>query len=413
MKKTLRVAVHEILTLITRPSFWIAALGIPLAAVLVFAVVSMLKKNAAATQTVSQVFVGQQDTRPEGYVDLSGIIRQVPTSVPDEMLIAYPDEASARRALEAGEISAFYIVPKDYLQKGKITYIRPDFNPLASSGDQSYRFTGLLQVNLAGGNELFASLISGPLKVDDTSLAAVPQPNQKNPLAYWTPYAITLLFYMLIMGSASLLLSNISKEKENRTIEMLLTSVTSRQLLTGKILGLGIVGLGQTVFWLGTSYLLLNLSGRTFRLPANIHLPVSFLAWGLVFFLLGYAVYASLMAGLGALAPNLREASQATFVIMLPMLIPLFFSSSVFLEEPNGPIATGLSLFPLSAPVAMMARLSAGGVPWWHPLLAAVLLAATAVLIVRGVAGMFRAQALLSGQGFNLKTYFRALAGKM
>jgi len=413
MKKILIVVKNEITTILRRTSFWLAALGVPLMGAVIFGAVGIINKNAAATQTVTQVLTGPQVVRPEGYVDLGGIIRQVPASVPDGMLIAYPDEASARRALEADEISAFYLVPKDYIQKGTITYIRPDFNPLASSGDQSYRFTGLLRVNLAGGNELFANLINGPLKVDDTSLAAVPQPNQKNPLAYWTPYAITLLFYMLIMGSASLLLSNISKEKENRTIEMLLTSVTSRQLLTGKILGLGIVGLGQTVFWLGTSYLLLNLSGRAFRLPSNINLPVSFLAWGLVFFLLGYAVYASLMAGLGALAPNLREASQATFVIMLPMLIPLFFSSSVFLEDPNGPIATGLSLFPLSAPVAMMARLSAGGVPWWQPLLAAVLLAATAFIIVRAVAGMFRAQALLSGQGFKLKTYFRALAGKM
>jgi ABC-2 type transport system permease protein len=98
---------------------------------------------------------------------------------------------------------------------------------------------------------------------------------------------------------------------------------------------------------------------------------------------------------------------------MVPLMIPLFLSSSVFMEAPNGSIAIALSLFPLSAPVAMMARLSAGGVTWWHPLLAAVLLAATAALIVRAVSGMFRAQALLSGQAFNLKTYFRALAGKM
>jgi len=303
-------------------------------------------------------------------------------------------------------------VPADYIQKGKITYIRPDFNPLASSGDQSNLFTWAVQVNLAGGDMLFVNLVNGPLQVDETSLAVVAVPDENNPLALWTPYIITLIFYMLIIGSSSLLLSNISKEKENRVIEMLLTSVTPPQLLTGKILGLGILGLGQTVFWFGTSYILLNLSGRTFQLPSAIHLPASFLAWGLVFFILGYAVYASLMAGLGALAPNLREASQATFVITMPLMIPLFLSSSVFMQAPNGTIAIVLSLFPLSAPVAMMARLSAGGVAWWQPLLAAVLLAATAVLIVRAVAGMFRAQALLSGQTFNLKTYLRALAGK-
>ncbi len=413
MKKILLVLKNEITTIISRPSFWLALVGLPLVGALIFAGIGAINKSASATQTVSQVFSGPQDTRPEGYADLSGIIRQIPESVPPATFVAYPNETSARQALAAGEISAFYIVPADYIQKGEITYIRPDFNPLASRGDQSNLFTWVVQVNLAGGDMLFANLVNGPLKVDETSLAVIASPDENNPLALWTPYIITIIFYMLIVGSASLLLSNISKEKENRVIEMLLTSVTPRQLLTGKILGLGIVGLGQTLFWFGTSYILLNLSGRTFHLPSAIYLPVSFLAWGLVFFILGYAVYASLMAGLGALAPNLREASQATFVITMPLMVPLFLSSSVFMQAPNGTIAIVLSLFPLSAPVAMMARLSAGGVAWWQPLLAAVLLAGTAVLIVRAVAGMFRAQALLSGQGFKLKTYLRALVGKM
>jgi ABC-2 type transport system permease protein len=413
MKKILLVLKNEIITLISRPSFWLALLGLPLVGGLIFAGVGAINKSASATQAISQVVSGPQDTRPEGYVDLSGIIRQIPESIPPGTFVAYSDEASARQALAKGEISAFYIVPADYIQKGKITYIRPDFNPLASSSSQSGLFTWVVQVNLAGGDILFANLVNGPLKVDETSLAAVAAPDENNPLALWTPYIITIIFYMLIVGSASLLLSNISKEKENRVIEVLLTSATPRQLLTGKILGLGIVGLGQTLFWFGTSYILLNLSGRTFHLPSAIHLPVSFLLWGLVFFVLGYAVYASLMAGLGALAPNLREATQATIVITMPLMVPLFLSSTVFMQAPNGVIATVLSLFPLSAPVAMMARLSAGGVAWWQPLLAAILLAGTAVLIVRAVAGMFRAQALLSGQAFNLKTYLRALGGKM
>jgi ABC-2 type transport system permease protein len=414
MKKILLILKNEIITLISRPSFWLALLGLPLAGGLVFAGVGAINKNANASQTVNQVFSGPQDTRPEGYVDLSGIIRQIPETVPAGLFTAYPDEGSARKALVTGEISAFYIVPADYIQTGRITYVRPDLNPLASSGTQSGQFTWILQVNLAGGDIMFSNLVNGPLKVEDVSLAPVAtSPDENNPVALWTPYIITIIFYMLIVGSASLLLSNISKEKENRVMEVLLTSATPRQLLTGKILGLGIVGLGQTLFWFGTTLILLNLSGRTFNLPSNIHLPASFLLWGLIFFVLGYAVYASLMAGLGALAPNLREASQATFIITLPLMLPLFLSSTVFMQAPNGGIAIFLSLFPLSAPVAMMARLSAGGVVWWQPLLAVVLLAGTAVLIVRLVAGMFRAQALLSGQAFNLKAYLRALAGRV
>ena len=413
MNKTLLVLKNEFITLISRPSFWLVTLGLPVLASAVFAGVGAINGNAAASQTISQVFSGPQDVKPEGYVDLSGLIRQIPPGPDAGKFIAFPDERAARQALQAGKISAFYIVSRNYIQDGKVTYIRPDFNPLASIGNQFSGFTWLLQVNLSGGDAQFASLVNGPVRLEDVSLATAPQPDQNNHLALWTPYIITLLFYGLIIGTSSLLLSNVSKEKENRIMEVLLTSVTPQQLLTGKILGLGLVGLLQTVLWLGTSTLLLNLSGRTFQLPSDIVLPPSFLAWGLVFFVLGYAVYASLMAGLGALAPNLREASQATFVIMLPLMIPLFLSSSVFMQAPNGTIATVLSLFPLSAPVAMMARLSAGGVVWWQAPLAALLLALTAWLILRGVAGMFRAQALLSGQGFKLKTYFRALMGKM
>jgi ABC-2 type transport system permease protein len=412
MKKMLIVLLNEIVTIVSRRSYWLVTLGLPLVGALIFFGVGAINRDAGAAASVSQVFTGPQEARPEGYVDPAGFIRSIPEGVEPGALMAYPDEAAARQALAAGEIAAFYILPADYLETGEIVYVRPDFNPLSGEGDQSGSFQWVLRVNLAGGDVTLAELVDGPLDVETISLTDTPQPEDEDSLAYWMPYFIALLFYLLIIGSSSLLLNNVSKEKENRVVEMLLTSITPRQLLTGKILGLGLVGLAQTALWLGTSFVLVNLSGRTFPMASAIDLPLSFLLWGLAFFLLGYAVYASLMAGLGALAPNLREGSQLVFVIILPLLVPLFFSSTVFMQAPNGPLATGLSLFPLSAPVAMMARLAAGGVPWWHPALAALLLALTVVLIVRGVAAMFRAQALLSGQPVKIGSYVRALLGK-
>ena len=159
MKKILLVLKNEIITLVTRPSFWLVALGLPLVGAAIFAGVGAINRNAAASQTVAQVFTSSQDVRPEGYVDLSGLIRQVPVGTPAGKFVAYPDETAARKALQAGEISAFYIVSRDFVRDGKVTYIRPDFNPLASSGDQSGNFTWLLQVNLAGGDALFASCL--------------------------------------------------------------------------------------------------------------------------------------------------------------------------------------------------------------------------------------------------------------
>lgn len=413
MNKILIIIKNEIITLLSRLSFWLATLGLPIVAALIFGVIGGLNHNQETSQAVNQVVFGPQEMRPEGYVDLAGILQQIPSSLPTGLLVSFSDEESAQRALEAGEIQAYYVVPADYLEHGVIRYVMPDPNPFLAVRVQEGLFGWMLRVNLAGGDPLLARLVEGPLEVEEVPLAPVVTPDTNNPMMMWVPYIVTLVYFILIISTATLLVNGLSKEKENRILEILLTSASPRQLLAGKIIALGTVGLFQTILWGGTTYILLNQSGRTFDLPSEIRLPPEFLAWGVVFFLLGYAVYASLMAGLGALAPNLREASQLSFLILFPLMVPLFFSNTVFAEEPHGVLATGLSLFPLSAPVAMMARLSVGGVVWWQPPLAALLLAVTAVLIVRSVAGMFRAQAMLSGQPFNVRMYLRALFGKM
>jgi ABC-2 type transport system permease protein len=410
MNKTLLVLKHEILTILSRPSFLFAMFGIPIIGAAVFMVAGQLNKGNPAQNVLTQLISSPPTTLAEGYVDQSGIIKEVPASVQPGLLVAFQDEASASQALVDGRISGYYIIPTDYIQAGNITYIRSDFNPLASSG-QSSLLDWILQVNLLGGDTQLASIINGPKNLEVVSLSPEPQREEGNMLTFFLPYAVTMLFYIIILSAASLLLSSVTKEKENRVIEILMVSVTPRQLLTGKIVGLGLLGLLQTIVWVGTGRLLLARSGTTFNLPIAFQLPPSFLIWGVIFFLLGYAVYASLMAGLGALVPNLREASQATILVIFPLIIPIFLIS-VLIEQPNGLFATILSLFPLTSPVVMMTRLSAGEVPFWQTLLAAVLLALTAMLVVRSVARMFHAQTLLSGQPFSRKMFFNALLGK-
>jgi ABC-2 type transport system permease protein len=410
MNKTLLVLKHEIITILSRPSFLFAIFGIPIIGATVFIIAGQLSKGTSAQNILIQLISSPPTTQTEGYIDQSGIIKVIPDSVQAGLLVSFPDEASAIQALENGKISAYYIIPTDYIQSGEITYIRPDFNPLGSSG-QSALLEWILNVNLLGGDAQTATLLNGPSNTQKESLSPEPQRDANNMLTYFMPYAVMMLFYIIILSTASLMLSTVAKEKENRVMEILMVSVTPRQLLTGKVVGLGLVGLLQTITWVGTGRLLLARSGTTFNLPIAFQLPASFLIWGLIFFMLGYAVYASLMAGLGALVPNLREASQATFVVIFPLVIPMFLNS-VLINEPNSLLSVILSVFPFTAPVAMMTRLAAGGVPLWQTLLAAVLLAVTAVMVVRAVARMFHAQTILSGQPFSRKVFFNALLGR-
>ncbi len=416
MRRIFLVMRHEMITTVVRKSFLFTAFGIPIISTLVLFGVSLLNRNAP--NMINEVLgSGRPVAIPkEGYVDLSGLIRRVPPSDSGNGLQAFPSEVAAQQALSAGKINSYYVISKDYLQTGNITLVEPDFNPL-NAFDQSNTVLAnqiqyYLQFNLLGGDAQLANRVSTPMNVQTSLLDPDQARDENNPMTFLLPYAVTMIYYITILMSSSLLLNSVTKEKETRVVEILMSTISARQMLSGKIIGLGFVGLLQTVLWVGTGYGLLRLSGQTFSIPAAFQLPPSFLAWGLIFFLLGYAVYASLMAAVGALVPNLREASQATFVVIMPMLIPLL-TISILIEEPSGPLAIVLSMFPLTSPVAMMTRLAATEVPIWQILLAGLLLVGSIVFIVRAVANMFRAQTLLSGQAFSVRRFFSALAGRV
>jgi len=410
MKKTLLVLRNEILTAVTRKSFLFTAFGLPLIAVLIFLGASVLKSNAISALGVSTSGSNKSEPQVEGYVDHSGLIKAIPEDIPSNILVAYPDEASARQALSDDEIAAYYVIPADYIISGDLIYINPEYSWTSNKG-QSWIMRQTITANLLDNDPERIQWFWNAMNIEVQALAPSQKRDESNPLTFAVPYATMIILYVVIIMSSSLLLNSVTVEKQNRVMEILMLSVKPRQLLTGKIVGLGITGLLQTLIWFGTGYTLLRLSGRTFDLPPGFELPPSILVWGAVFFLLGYAVYASLMAALGALVPNLKEGSQSTILVIWPTIIPMFLISFL-IEEPHGALATGLSLFPLTAPMTMMLRLSVGGVPWWQPLLAVGLLLITVYFILHAVTGVFRAQYLLSGQTFSVRRYFSALLGK-
>ncbi len=406
MNKMLLVFKNELVTTVTRRSFIITLLLLPAASAIIMVIVSILGQNTS--QVVSQVFSSAPARVAEGFVDESGLIKSLPTGGASTQLVQFADVAQARSALAQGSVTGFYVIPKDYITSGKVTYVRNDFNPLAGLS-QTYAIQEIIHYNLLGENETLATRIETPLQLERVNLAPqTPQREQSNPLTFILPYVVTMIFYIVILTAASLMLNSVTTEKQNRMMEILMVSISPSQMLTGKIIALGLVGLLQTIVWTGAGYGLLILSGQRLNLSAAFLLPPSILVWGVVFFILGYAVYAGFMAGVGALVPNLREASQATTLMIIPLVIPLALISTLT-NSPDGVIAVVLSLFPLTSPIAMMTRLSAGNVPVWQILLSALILAGTAYLVIRTVAGLFRAQTLLSGKTFNIKAFITAV----
>jgi ABC-2 type transport system permease protein len=408
MNKTILVFRNELIRTITRPSFIISLLIFPIIMGVVTFVTSTQEDSTSSVDITA--LTGETGDLHEGYVDLSGLIKSFPPEVKNGSLTAFPDIASADRAIASGTIDAYYVVPDDYLLTGKISYVRADYNPL-SGLENSIMFRDVLQYNLLGQDLYVTDRYWNPIHVEEIPLEESTTRDATNPMSYLLPYFVGLILYVVIISSASLLLNSISTEKENRVIELLVASAAPSEIMNGKILALGVVGFLQTVFWAGSGLIVLNIFNKNTIFAGSLYLEPTLIIWVVFYFILGYAIYASLMAGVGALAPGLKEASQATMLVVMPLLLPLILSPS-FSMTPDNAFSVVLSIIPFTAPVSMITRLTAGPVPLWQVALSLGLMAITAILVIRAVAGLFRAQTLLTGQNFNLLLFVKALMGR-
>ncbi len=407
MNKTWFVLKYEFYKTVSRKSFILTLILVPLVPALVLWVLNSLSESQS--QALSQAFGGSQQVLPFGVVDQSGLIKLTPDWVSEGGLTLVPDEATARQQISEGKLQGYYLISPDYLETGQVTIYTEEINPL--SGVQGTdTFERLVQYNLLGGNmDLYLKYTQSPsFEMVEINPQTADTRDADNPLTFFVPYGVTLLFYILIMTSSSLLLTAISKEKENRVMELLLSSVKPTELYTGKLIGLGLAGLLQMAVWFGAGLLLLRHSGRTIPIPSNLQIPTSIYLYGILFFILGFAFYGSLMSGWGAMSPNLREGNQSTFILMLPLLFTLI-SISTLISEPHGSLSTVLSLLPPTAPVAMMTRLAIGGVPIWQLGLSIGLLVISDLYLIQAVAKIFKSQYLLSGSSASINTFFKVL----
>jgi len=423
--KTLLVLRHELVTALTKPWFALMCIGLPLLIFLQLAALDAMGSGAlfrAGSGAASESDMARLAPASEiqGYVDQRGLIQSIPGDIPEGMLVPFGDEASAHDALDAGEIDAYYVIPAGYVETGELLAVRTEYSPLSpTTGSETIDW--VLLVNLLGGDVELAALVWNPVELQATAWTPASeitsaeesssQTRTQESLARLIPTLVMLLLYGVIVLASSLLLGSISEEKKGRVMEVLLLSVSPLQMLSGKIVALGLAGLFQAAAWGIMGYLFYLLAGRPLSMPAGLDLSTSVLVWGAVFFLPGYALYASLTAGAGALVPDLKQARPVSLMIYAPALIG-FYIGLMTVESPHGWLSTAASLFPLTAPFTMMSRLVAGGVPTWQLFLSAGLLVVTNVFVVRAVARMFQAQNLLSGQPASPKHYLRELLGK-
>jgi ABC-2 type transport system permease protein len=395
--KMLLVARHEFWRHVTRRGFLFAIIGLPLLLMLIMG--------------GSIWFFASGVREPVGVVDWSEQLLPVADYTPAQPrlvpLRAYEDETAARQALERGDLQAYFVVPPEFPGRYEVTlYYLEEPHEAIHPAFRRYLRASLLQ----GVDPAVAQRFTGTA-ADVTFVSLGEERGRGNPITFIVPYFFSLLSVIAIFTTGGYLLQAVVDEKENRTMEILITTVSPTQLMSGKIIGLVGVGLVQMGVW-SAGLLLLYLVLQAY-MPglAAIRVPLSTVIVALAWFGPFYLLVATLMAAIGISVTSVSEGQQATGFISLMSMAPLWFLF-IFLNSPNSPLAVALSLFPLTAPISMLVRWQVTEVPAWQLLVSWLLLASTAVFSLFLVSRLLRVGMLRFGQPLRFREALGALVGK-
>ena len=412
MRNIWLVIKHEVVTTLKRPSFWIMTFLMPalLLGLQIYGAMQDSDLDLGGADADKTEETSATEMPVIGLVDQAGLIAEMPADFPPDLFLPYADEATARAALEADEIEQYVHIPADYVATGDVTVYDKNFQILRSGENMGVAFHSinewilqyLIDYNLTGDAQLVSAL-RDPVPAADVERHVVNPPLETaegvRALAQIVASVIPYMFYLIVLVGSGYLLRSVVAEKENRTVEVLLLSLHPRELMMGKILGLSVVTLLQLGVWLGGGMLILN-RGTALLDVSGFTFPPGFIVWATLFSVLGFLLFASVMAAAGAIAPTAREGGQVIWLLIIPLMPTLMFGD-LFVEEPNNPLTLVLSLFPFSAPSAMVTRLAVGEVPLWQIIVSLAGLALTTYLMVVLAARFFRAGNLLSDASFS------------
>jgi len=363
MNKTYLIFKHEFLHTIKRVSWIIMTLIVPVLALLGIGIIELVTTLTKPPEEVIQAI---------GYVDEVGIFDDQ-TTQGFTRLVPFASKEEANQALVRKDVTEYIIIPSDYTSSGTIqryTLEKELITPSMTVAMIKSFLTGNLLKDKVSPD--IVTLIVSPLNLEVTRLneeggIALEQSNIGINIGnVIIPGVFSLLLGLALMFGATSLISGLGEEKESRLIEVLFSSVSVRQLLISKVLALGTAGLLQVLVWLISAPLLLGLASSSFGgFMSEIQIPVNFLILGIIYFILGYLLFAVLSIGIGAISSNAREGGQLSLFYTLTSFAPLWFSS-LLIALPDSSIWVVLTIFPVTAPVQTMLRLGVSDIPLWQ-----------------------------------------------
>lgn len=392
-------------------------IGITVAVVLVIGILLSFPRITALLASKAPPEQAQTALAPLPVVNQSGlpdadVMQALASLVGYEPFLASQNETELRSAVEDGEYQAALILeePLSYV------YIVKTMS-LYDSGTMEIDEALLLMhrqgalTDLGMSEEEAQAVMSAPVR------SRIEQTGKSQIDNFFYTYILIFLLYMAIMLYGQFVAMGVASEKGSRTMELLITSARPTALMFGKIIGAGLAGLAQMTAFIGSAFVFFNLNRTYWQDNAIIRsifdMPLSIMLYCLLFFVLGYFIYAFLYGALGSLASRTEDINTSVMPVTF-LFIALFFV--VVFSMTSGSIDSGLmrfcSFFPFSSPMAMFVRIAMGEVALWEIVASVViLLASTAGLGILS-ARIYRIGVLLYGKPPRLHEIFRLLLQK-
>jgi len=315
------------------------------------------------------------------------------------------DTSEAERArlgqqVNAGQITGFLWLTDDALATHSVVYSTREASDFTQSRElRNAISTGIARYRLSqkgmSGPDVDAVLT--PIRLDTMRIEKGHQ-GASGTAVFLTAFAMVMLLYSVVLIYGLAVMRSVIEEKSTRILEVLLSSVTAKELLAGKIIGVGAVGLTQIVVWVVFA-LIFSVPGlvaaKSFL--GEMHIPMPAMIAFAVFFLLGYLLYSAMYAAIGAMVNTDQEAQQMQWPALIPLVLGVVLMNAV-IQHPNSAMAFWLSMVPFFAPILMLLRIVIEQPPLWQILLCLGLMLATIYGLLSLASRIYRVGILMYGK---------------
>ncbi len=300
-----------------------------------------------------------------------------------------PDRAAADAALRAKTIDAALVVPADLSAPGELIVLEDADNRIQA-------ITSAAVIGLRAGAD--AALLEPP------TVDPLEPPTEEHTTAVIFANAGIILMFIGIFTYGTWVLTGVVEEKQSRVVEVVLTTVQPRDLLMGKVLGIGLLALVQLVVLVAAGIAAAQISGRLVLPPTTAVAVIQLVTW----FILGFAFYSTAMGFLGSLASRVDEASNASLPVTMIVTLSYLVSILLVTQEPDGLVANLLTFFPPSAPMVVPLRAALDAIPSWQVVVSIVLMlvAIWALFVIGG--RVYSGAVLQTGGRMKLRDAWRA-----